>query len=121
MSILCNVVRFDKLRSMLFSSITNSYSPLGFNGSEGTPAPFTHAMRVLTFQNSTDGNIFVSFDGVNTNLFIPANSFSLYDLTSDQDVGESFRYQNRTQIYIQYSTVPTTGSFYVSAVYGLGE
>lgn len=116
-----NIVRFDKLRSIGNASLTASYSPIGFNATPSTPAPFTHAMRVLHFINDTDGDVLVSFDGTNDNMIVLADSFTLYDLTSDQDSNEKFRYENGTQIYVKYSTVPTTGTFYLVAIYGKGE
>lgn len=116
-----NIVRFDQLRSVAFGSITSSFVGMGFVTSPGTPAPFTHAMRVLNFQNTTDGDIYISFDGTTINAIVPASSFSLYDLTSDQDDNESFRYENGTQIYVKYSSAPTLGSFYLTAIYGKGE
>jgi len=108
-----NIVRFDAVRSVAFGSITNAYVALGI--------PLGHAMRVLHFINATDGNIMVSFDGTTDNAPVIAESFSLYDLTSDQDANESFRYEIGTQIYIKYLTAPTTGSFYIVEVYGKGE
>ena len=108
-----NIVRFDAWRSVAFGSITNSYTALG--------SPLGHAMRVLHFINNTDGDMAISFDGTTDNMPILADSFSLYDLTSDQDANEMFRYENGTQIYIKYLTAPTTGDFYLVAIYGKGE
>lgn len=112
-----NIVRFDAVRSLPATGmgpiITSSYTPLG--------GAFAHAMRVLHFVNGTDGDMMISFDGVNDNIPVLAETFSLYDLTSDQDGNESFRYQEGSQILIKYITAPTTGSFYVVAVYGKGE
>jgi len=108
-----NIVRFDPWRSVAFGSITASYTALG--------TPFTHAMRVLHFINLTDGILAVSFDGTTDNIPLAANTFSLYDLTSDQDGNESFRYEIGTQLYIKYLSAPSTGTFYVVAVYGKGE
>lgn len=108
-----NIVRFDPIRSIAFGSVTNSYQNLG--------VPFGHAMRVLHFINNTDGNIMISFDGVNDNIFVAANTFSLYDLTAQEDINEMFRYQVGSQLQIKYISAPTTGTFYVVAVYGKGE
>lgn len=94
---------------------------MGFITSPATAAPFTHAMRVLNFQNTTDGDVFVSFDGTTINVIVPASSFDLYDLTSDEDINEMFRYEVGTTVYIKYSTAPSKGSFYLTAVYGKGE
>ena len=113
-----NLVRFDALRSVAIASITTSYTALGL--------PLAHAMRVLHFINDSNGVYLISFDGVNDNTIILANGFALYDLTSDQDMNESFRYQNGTQIYIKYVVAPTTetmssNTFYLASVYGKGE
>lgn len=116
-----NIVRFDKVRGVAFGDITSGYVPLGFLATPSTPAPFTHAMRVLHFINGTNADVMISFDGVNDNIPVLANTFSLYDLTSDEDFDERFRYQNGTQIYIKYLSAPSTGTFYLVAVYGRGE
>ena len=111
-----NIVRFDVLRSLAFASITNSYVALG--------VPFDHAMRLIHFINNTDGDMLVSFDGINDNTIILAESFALYDLTAQQDIAEHFRYQNGTQLFVKYVTAPTgpvTGAFYACCVYGKGE
>lgn len=113
-----NIVRFDAVRTIAFGSIGAMYTPLGI--------PFAHAMRVLHFINDTNGTYMISFDGVTDNVPILSEGFSLYDLTSDQDNGESFRYQNGTQLYIKYLIAPTavagtSNAFYAVAIYGKGE
>jgi hypothetical protein len=108
-----NIVRFDAVRSVAFGSITASYTALG--------TTFGHAMRVLHFINNTDGDVMISFDGTTDNVPVIAPGFSLYDLTSDQDSNEMFRYEVGTQLYIKYLTAPTKGTFYVVAIYGKGE
>jgi len=113
-----NIVRFDAVRSVASVDITGSYTPLG--------TPFTHSMRVLHFINDTNGTYMISFDGTTDNVPILADGFSLYDLTSDQDGNESFRYEKGTQIYIKSLVAPTviagtSNTFYLVAVYGKGE
>lgn len=113
-----NIVRFDAVRSALFSDITSSYTPLG--------PRLAHAMRVLHFINDTNGTYMISFDGTTDNVPILNNGFSLYDLTCDQDANESFRYENGTQLYIKYLVEPTSqdassNTFYCTSIYGKGE
>lgn len=108
-----NRVRFDQVRSMDFAAITASYTALG--------TVFGHKMRVVHFINDTDADIMVSFDGFNDNTPILADTFSLYDLTSDQDNDERFRYEINTQISIKYLQAPTRGTFYAVCIYGQGE
>ena len=108
-----NIVRVDAWRSLAFGSIGLTYVPIG--------VPLDHAMRLLHFINNTDGDLAISFDGTTDNLFIPANAFILYDLTNNQDLNESFRYEKGTQLYVKYLTIPTTGDLYLIAIYGKGE
>jgi|SRR6185436_3053387 len=114
-----NIVRFDAVRSAAIGVITNSYTKLDI--------PFAHAMRVLHFINDSNGTYMISFDGTTDNFPVLADGFSLYDLTSDQDGNESFRYENGSQLWIKYIVAPTStagvqsDTFYVAAVYGKGE
>lgn len=117
-----NIVRFDAVRSIPIATIiagAGAYVPLGI--------PFAHAMRVIHFINDSNGVYMLSFDGFTDNVPILMGGFDLYDLTSDQDDNESFRYQNGTQLFVRYIVSPTviaTGSsntLYAVAVYGKGE
>jgi hypothetical protein len=114
-----NIARFDSLRSVVYTSITSSYTPLGI--------PLAHSMRLLDFENDTDAVIYISFDGVNDNIPLTPGAFRIYDITSDQDFNEKFRYQNGTQIFLKYvGAAPTnnpdqSNTVYVTAMYGKGE
>lgn len=114
-----NIARFDRLRAVSYTAITSSYTPFGI--------PLGHAMRLLDFQNDTNALIYLSFDGVNDNIPLTQGSFRIYDVTSDQDVDEKFRYQNGTQVFLKYvGAAPTnspdfTNSCYMTAIYGKGE
>lgn len=109
-----NIVRFDAVRSIAWNQpITNVYQQFG--------VPFAHAMRLVHFINGTDGDMMISFDGTTDNVPVLSGSFDLYDLTSDQDTNEAFRYEVGTQIWIKYISAPTTGTVYMVCVYGKGE
>lgn len=108
-----NIARVDQLRSLASGGISGSYATLG--------SPFTHPARIIRVINATQGDMLISFDGVTDNLFIPANSFVLYDISSNDDPSEGFRISNRTQIYVKQSTAPVSGSVYLEMIYGQGE
>lgn len=113
-----NIVRFSPVRSEVIGGITNAYLPLD--------VPLDHAMRVLHFINDSNGTYMISFNGVDDNIPVLAESFSLYDLTSDQDGNESFRYENGTQLFVKWIIEPTvdpelSNTLYVVAIYGKGE
>jgi hypothetical protein len=79
-------------------------------------------MRMIRIINNTNGDVFISFDAVNDNLFVPANSFVLYDGTANnEDAVLYFVFAIGTQVYIKYSSAPSTGSVYVETIYGQGE
>lgn len=108
-----NIVRFDAIRSVANGSITGSYAAFG--------SAFGHAMRILHFANGTNADVFISFDGTTDNLIVPAGGFVLYDFTSDEDPAEQFRVQNGTQVYLKYSSSPSSGTIYLISIYGKGE
>lgn len=113
-----NIVRFDAVRSAAIAAITNSYTKFDI--------PFGHAMRVLHFINDSNGTYMFSFDGTTDNFPLVGETFALYDLTSDQDSTEAFRYEKGSQLWIKYLIAPTvdatmTGAVYCVAVYGKGE
>jgi len=105
------VVRADAIRTVSSGSITTSYTALG--------ASLSKNWRIFKITNNTDGDMLFSFDGTTDNLFVPANSFTLYDLATNSDtvVSDLFVMQLGTQFYIKYSTAPTTGAVWVEGLY----
>lgn len=110
-SIICRV---DALRTLPFGSITSSYLALGTS--------FGHIMRIIRITNNTDGDMLFSFDGSTNNIFVPAGGFVLYDATSNREEGgEYFIFEVGTQIFVKYSTAPTSGDVWLECLYGKGE
>jgi len=105
---------FDTIRSVAFGSITNTYAAFG--------SPLGHQTRMIRFVNDTDAGIFISTDGTNTMLYLPAGSFILYDVTANKEMAAStFVFAVGTQFFIKYSSAPTKNSVYIECVYGDGE
>ncbi len=108
------IVRFDAYRSLAFGSISGSFAAVG--------TPLGKPWRVIHLLNTTDKDLIVSFDGSTNNVFIPSNTFSLYDFNANQDPADVFKMQVGTQIYVKQSSgAPTSGSLYVMGIYGMGE
>lgn len=108
------VALFDSARSVAFSSITNSYTKVG--------TPFGHLMRIIHFVNNTNADMWFSYDGTTNNVYVPANSFTLYDIQTNGETSNSFTFQLNTQIYVKYAVgAPTSGSVYVMTMYGRGQ
>lgn len=104
----------DTLRSKAFGSITNSFTTLG--------TPLQHTARIVRLINATDGDMFFSIDGTNNQFFLPANSFVLYDLTTNNERGgEKFVLEKGTQFYVKFSSAPSKSAVYLEIIYGRGQ
>lgn len=110
------VVRADTIRTKASGSITGSYTTLG--------AALAHNWRVFKITNNTDGNMLISFDGSTDNLFVPASSFTLYDLSTNApplSEVDNLVLGVGTQFYVKSSTAPTTGDIWVEGLYAKGD
>ena len=106
------IVSFDTLRSLAFGSIGATYAPVG--------VAFTHPVRLVSFDNATDGDLFVSDDGVNDKLFMPAGTFKLFDLNTNRNlIDQVWVLPVGTQIFVRYGTAPSSKAFYVACLWGL--
>lgn len=106
------VVRFDALRSLAFGGISGTYAAVG--------TPLAQNWRMFKITNNTDGDLFVSADGTTNNLFIPAMSFTLYDLSTNAppiSQSDTFVMSIGTQFYVKQSTAPSSGSVFIEGVY----
>jgi hypothetical protein len=107
------IVSVDGLRSLGSGSISGTYAAIG--------TPFAHPMRLLKIINTCNTDMVISFDGINDNDYVPAGSFSLYDLTTNQYSTAGWFFRINTQVYAKQTSAPGSGSVYVIAMYGQGE
>ncbi len=107
-------VYFDTLRSLAFGGISAAYTPVG--------TPLTVNPRIMCITNKTAGDVIFSIDSANADgqLFIPAGSFKLFDLTANMVPGkdDSFVIAEGTQFYVKQVTAPTSGAVYLEFIYG---
>lgn len=104
----------DTLRTVAHGSISGSYVAIG------TQLLFPARMFCIT--NNTDGDMFISTDGVNDMLFVAATSFKLYDVTTNHQVASNqFTVASNTQFYVRQSSAPTKGAVYLEVIYGLPQ
>lgn len=109
------IARFDSLRTLAFGGISGSYAVVG--------APLANNWRMFKITNNTNGDLFISADGTTDNLFIPAMSFTLYDLSTNGapvQQTDDFVMQIGTQFYAKQSTAPSSGALYIEGVYARG-
>ena len=108
-------VLFDAIRTKAAVSITGSYTTLG--------TALTHNWRLFKITNNTNGDLLISLDGTTDNMFVPANSFVLYDLaTNAPNVHNSdwFVMALNSQFYVKTSTAASTGAVWLEALYSAG-
>ena len=99
-----NKAFFDTLRSTTPASIGAAYATFG--------SVLTYATLIVCFKNYTNGDVYVSTDGTNDHLLIPANSYTVYDLRTNAPFNLEYAFAIGTQFYVKDGpTAPTTGTF----------
>jgi hypothetical protein len=104
-------VTIDPIRNLAFGSISGTFAAVG--------TPLTQPVRLITFVNATDGDMFFSDDGISDKLFLPAGSFKLFDITTNRlTIDTIWAFAVNTQFYVRQSTVPSKGSVYIECLWG---
>ncbi len=101
----------DTIRSTAFGSITGSFLAIG--------TPFGFQARIICFTNTTDKDVFLSMDGVNSQILVPAGSFKLFDVTTNHRPvnQDDFCFAIGTQWYVKYAAAPSLGAVYIEVIY----
>lgn len=110
------IARADSLRTLAFGGISGSYATVG--------SALTHNWRMFRITNNTNGDLFISFDGTTNNLFVPASSFVLYDLSTNAppiSETDNLVLGIGTQFYAKQSTAPSSGALWIEGIYAKGE
>ena len=110
------IVRIDAYKTVSAGSITGAFTPVG--------TPLQHNWRAFRIVNATDGNLIFSLDGVTDNLFLPVNSFVLYDISTNSaplNNIDQLVFGINTQFYVKQSTAPTMGAVYIEGFYSRGD
>lgn len=107
-----NRAAVDTLRTLDFSTVDETYLPLG--------DPLGFQTRIICFTNTTDQDMILSMDGVTDQLILPESSFKLFDVTvNHRPVNQDdFCFAIGTQWYVRYaSDSPSEGAVYLEVVY----
>lgn len=100
---------YEPLRSIDSSTLTGSYQALG--------TPLAHPVTLLKLVNASSVNVTVSIDGSSDYDVAVANSFFLYDVTSNTPTNgtDAIFIPQGTQFYVKGSA--GTGLIYLVALY----
>ncbi len=106
-----NYSEWETIRSADTTAIGTSYADIGSTSA----GPIIAAI----FKNATNGDVFVTTDGSNNKLLIPANSYDAWDMqTNHMNFQEN---EAALPIGTQFSvkdgpTIGTSGTFYIEAL-----
>lgn len=103
---------FNAIRSLGFASISGTYADIG--------TPTSDKVCCFRIINSTDGDMFFSLDGgLTDHFFLPAGTFVLYDVRSNQKkvASDDFVLPIGTQFAVKQSTAATEKSVYVECMF----
>lgn len=106
-------VNFEPIREAAFGAIGATYSAVG--------SATTDFTRLVSINNGTDAQVYISLDGVHNHLRLAANSFKLLDLTANKVQDDGLFISNGTVFYVkQVSGAPTTGTLWIETLYAVG-
>lgn len=102
-------VRFEAVREVAFGGIGAAYAALG--------AALTDNARIIALTNTTDAEVYISFDGVTNHLRLAAGSFKLLDLTTNKVRDDGYFLPTGTQIFqMRVAGAPTSGAFWAEII-----
>jgi hypothetical protein len=101
----------EPLRSLAAGSISGTYAAVG--------SALEFPSRIICLSNDTEGNMVFSRDGVNNEVFVPAGSFKLFDIsTNHRPVNQDdFVFERGTQWYVKQLEAPVSGSVYIESIH----
>lgn len=113
MGVLAIRLAFEPVRSIDFGSISGTYMAIG--------TALSNPARQFLIQNLTDATLLFSLDGVNDHFALPANGFLLDDVTSNKTNSQGFYIAEGTRFYVKEVGTPSSGSVYLSIMYGIDQ
>lgn len=104
-------VFFEPIKTLAFGGISGSYASVG--------AATTHQVRAFKISNNTMGDMMFTTNTAQDEMFVPAGSFTLYDLQSNINPkhDDKFVLAVGTQFSCKQITAPTSGAVYVECIY----
>lgn len=107
-------IRFEDLRVLPLADLVEDIF-IGVGG------PFLNPPRMIKIQNTTNADIFLSFNGVDVQDVVVARSAFIYDYGSNQaDAGGLLEQCSGERVYALYTSAapaPTVGNVYVTVIY----
>lgn len=104
-------VRFEPVRSLSYTLISNTYYPVG--------TELANPARCVYLFNNTDRALTFSFDGIYDHIVLPSFGYWFFDIASNQAHGQGFFMAEGDRLYTKTPTTnPTSGLVYFTVMYG---
>ena len=98
------------VQTVAYSAVTSSFVAMG--------AAMPDPVRIIKIHNTTDSDIYVSYDGTTEHDVVVAGTGMVIDITTNKSIEQGMFLATGTIVYIEYvSSAPTYGSIYLSAYY----
>lgn len=105
-----NRVQFEPIRSAAFGAIGAAYAAVG--------TATTKPARLIRFVNDTDEAIYISLNGTDNHIYLPASGFLLIDVTANKVRDHGYFFAEATTFYAKrVSGAPSSGSLYIEVMY----
>ena len=98
-----------EVQAVAYSDLTDSFVAMG--------AAMPEPIRILKVNNTTDSDIYISFDGVTAHDVIVASTAMVIDVTTNKSIEQGMFLATGTIVYVEYVSSPTYGTVYLSAYY----
>jgi hypothetical protein len=105
-------VQFNPIGVVAFGALTGSYATFG--------AAMPGHARIIRFSNSTNADVLISSDGTTDNIRVAANSFILFDFSTNRIQDDGLFVQKGDQFYIKYVTSPSSGAAWIEVITASG-
>ena len=103
-------LRIEPLRSLAFGSMGATYVPVG--------TPTEHPASLMVIQNFTDAYLMFAFNDHTDHIPLsPGGSFTI-DVTANKPGQVDLMITAGTHVHVKNLGTPTTGSVYVTTLYG---
>lgn len=106
-------VAWDAVRELAFGGISGTYATIG--------TPLGDHVRIISLNNSTDQEVYISFDGSTDHLRMAQNSFKLFDISSNKIRDDGMFLASGTQISVrEVLAAVTEGAVWIEVAFGEG-
>ena len=93
---------FQEAKLVAFGDVGAAYTAFG--------TPLTEDAYALWFSSSLDSDVWISFDGVTDQIFVPPDQFSSYQIAANKQVSPGLAIPKGTQLYQKQGPSGASGS-----------